>query len=193
MQEWPSDCIRRASVSSFGFGGANCHAILEGPPDEQTSSIYDAPCGTSSVDEEADIRRRPTIFVLSAADQSSAKVQAANLAEYLSTRITEPETDEFLDTLVYTLASRRSCLDWRLAVSARSREDLVRSLNNPNLGATKIPAKPAKLGFVFSGQGSQWPAMGQELMHDFPVFGAVIEQCDAYLQVLGAKWSLKGE
>lgn len=72
-------------------------------------------------------------------------------------------------------------------------EALLEALKVPNLEAKKIPANQARLGFVFSGQGSQWQAMGQELMRDFSVFATVIEESDICLQELGSTWSLKGE
>ena len=80
-----------------------------------------------------------------------------------------------------------------MAVPADSTEALLKALNVSNLKAKKIPVKQARLGFVFSGQGSQWQAMGQGLMRDFSVFATVIEKSDIYLQELGATWSLKGK
>ena len=74
-----------------------------------------------------------------------------------------------------------------------SQEELLENMAASKPEAKKIPIKAARLGFVFSGQGSQWQAMGQELMHDFPVFATIIEQSDACLQRLGATWCLKGK
>ena len=80
-----------------------------------------------------------------------------------------------------------------MAVPADSTEALLEALNVSNLEAKKIPVKQARLGFIFSGQGSQWQAMGQKLMRDFSVFATVIEESDICLQELGATWSLKSK
>lgn len=33
LTPWPKDGVRRASINSYGYGGTNCHAILEAAPD----------------------------------------------------------------------------------------------------------------------------------------------------------------
>ena len=60
-------------------------------------------------------------------------------------------------------------------------------------GGNTVAGKPAPeahpLVFVFTGQGAQWWAMGQELITREPVFRAVLEEIDTYLKPL-AGWSL---
>jgi malonyl CoA-acyl carrier protein transacylase len=51
---------------------------------------------------------------------------------------------------------------------------------------------PAKLAFVFAGQGAQWPQMGLDLMV-YPVFSNIIKKAGTYLKNLGVEWSLIGE
>ncbi|MCB0239299.1 MAG: acyltransferase domain-containing protein, partial [Anaerolineae bacterium] len=52
--------------------------------------------------------------------------------------------------------------------------------------------QPARLAFVFCGQGSHWWAMGRGLLSREPVFRGTIERCDELLQPL-AGWSLVRE
>lgn len=52
--------------------------------------------------------------------------------------------------------------------------------------------KPLALGFVFTGQGAQWHAMGRELLV-YPVFRESIEAADEYMKILGSPWSLLGQ
>ena len=51
----------------------------------------------------------------------------------------------------------------------------------------------ARLGFVFTGQGSQWAKMGSELFHTYPAYALTINKADDALLALGAPWSLKME
>ena len=132
------------------------------------------------------------LIVLSAADPASARAQAANLREYIQSQDCKRQGQDLLQRLAFTLASRRSHLEWRIAVAADSTEALIEALRKSSLDAKRKPVKNAKIAFIFSGQGSKWQAMGQQLMLDYPAFAAVIEECHSYLQVLGATWSLKG-
>ena len=55
------------------------------------------------------------------------------------------------------------------------------------------PYKPARLGFVFNGQGAQWHAMGRELIATYPMFTESLRKADIILKEFGAPWSLEGK
>ncbi|MGN7997314.1 beta-ketoacyl synthase N-terminal-like domain-containing protein, partial [Chitinophaga sp. 22308] len=86
-----------AGVSSFGFGGANAHVVLE---------AYDRP---GAVVHKTDVH--PVIVVLSARNQERLFVLANNLLVYLEGA---PDTD--LRALGYTLQTGRDALEERLAM-----------------------------------------------------------------------------
>ena len=50
----------------------------------------------------------------------------------------------------------------------------------------------AKVGFVFTGQGAQWWAMGRQLLDADPIFRAAVDACDAAFKPLSG-WSLIDE
>ena len=132
-------------------------------------------------------RRR--LFLLTASDKECAKTQMLDLSQYLQTKLNEEAG--FLDDLAFTLADRRSMLDWRLATSASSVSELSAALDNNDVHLNRASKTPA-LGFVFTGQGAQWPTMGQGLLVH-PVFASTLREADECLRSLGAGWSLLGE
>ncbi|KAI2617049.1 ketoacyl-synt-domain-containing protein [Hypoxylon sp. NC1633] len=88
-----------------------------------------------------------------------------------------------MEDLAYTLGCRRTKLQWRASVVARSPEDLISRL--AGLGSEDFVRtsedKVTKVAFVFGGQGSQWFAMGRELL-GFDIFLQSILKADRYLQ-----------
>jgi acyl transferase domain-containing protein len=94
--------------------------------------------------------------------------------------------------LAFTLGERRSTFPWRAAVSAKSSIELIEALNAENIKFSKTP-KSATIGYIFTGQGAQWPAMGKELIPAYPVFRNSLLKSDECLQRLGAPWSLMVE
>ena len=86
-------------------------------------------------------------------------------------------------------AHRRTHLPHRLCVVADSAAALREELTTVRPGG---PAPRPRIAFLFSGQGTQWPAMGAELLASEPVFRAEAEACDAVVRDLTG-WSVLDE
>lgn len=107
---------------------------------------------------------------------------------------------DLLNNLAYTL-SRRSLLKWRVAIPAATSFDLIDALNSNRIVPGKVMDggkgrnEGLQLGFVFTGQGAQWHAMGRELygIYGYPVYKTALERADRCLRKLGAQWSLIDE
>ena len=199
VQSWPTSGVRRASVCNYGYGGSNAHVIIDDALNYLSSRGLKGYSRTipKSVQSEskailpAPVADRARVFVLSAADELSGKSQAKKLATYLDERqqIAYPA---FLDDLAFTLSERRSILPWKVAVPATSIANLIESNSTDDIKFSKATKEPI-LGFVFTGQGAQWHAMGRELISQYPVFRTSLERSRKYLTTFGAEWSLLEE
>lgn len=135
----------------------------------------------------------PRLFVLSANDEHSLRSLASSYAAYLGSLSPTDET-LYIEQLAYTLQSRRSLLPWREAVVASDLKELSEKLSSEEITPCRNSGLDApRLGFVFTGQGAQWPGMGFELMETYQVYKDTIVAADKHLQSLGAKWSLVGK
>lgn len=196
-QKWPKLAeggVRRVSVNSFGFGGANCHAILE------------------SFEPESPLHRQPsngigkcfTPFLFSAASESALAAQLVRYRDYLTSGNASAPTR--LQTLSLTLSNRRSALPWRTVVPACNNvEDLIKKLDECNdftnetsslTSANTRGTRPRILG-IFSGQGAQWPRMGAALIERSPIAAKILARLDESLRSLAIRdrptWSLRDQ
>lgn len=174
---WKStDRPRRAGVSSFGFGGTNAHVVVEEAPRTESPTAAPEPSpGTPGA------RSGPYLLPLSAGSPPALRYHAGRLADWLS----GAGADVPLPDIAYTLTHRRSHERHRLAVLASDHDDLREQLRahavGPAVGATEGAgtAEAARAPvWVFSGQGSQWPGMGPELLAAGPAFGRVVDQLE---------------
>ncbi|KAE9373525.1 hypothetical protein N431DRAFT_482543 [Stipitochalara longipes BDJ] len=157
---WPTlaeSAPRRVSVNSFGFGGANAHAILE----QYQPSASDIASG--------DANPVPwTPFTFSAVSESSLVSQLEAYSEFLKR---QNALDPF--DLAWTLQSRRSQFPIKAAFSAPTIEQLTAKIDKKlesakqtagtSIGNRSTPASPHILG-IFTGQGAQWASMGANLI-----------------------------
>lgn len=179
LTDWPRTNVRRASVNSFGYGGANAHAILE--------------AAEFHIPPEYNVRNMQTIldrkFVLPFSAHSDSSLES-RIADLSSPGL---ENVDIID-LAHTL-SRRSNLSIRGFLLAQQ-ETLAQDVVVPNLRKLLTTSEGQKLplAFVFTGQGAQWPRMGYELMEQFSTYRNVIEDLDAHLSTLehAPAWKIKG-
>ncbi|TGJ85285.1 hypothetical protein E0Z10_g3506 [Xylaria hypoxylon] len=198
-RSWPSSRIVRVSVNSFGFGGANGHAILETPslhsirskaiPGGSIFANYDASGNTST---NAPPPPGPFLLTFSARTEYSC----ITLLESVSNYISRPGNRVCMRDLVYTLNGRRSRFGTRGFVIATS-QNLVADLRPENMikRAPETETEALPLVFVFTGQGAQWPGMGKELFHHYSKFRESIRYLDTCLATLSVEdkpsWTLE--
>lgn len=132
---------------------------------------------------------RLRVLKVSAKDEVSTLSQLANLRNYIKGRVDiYGDDDAFLDRLVYTLGQKRSKFPWSSALPISTPREILDAEFSKPQNASRAP----RIGFVFSGQGAQWHAMGRELIMVYPVFREALREADSHLRGLGAPWSLIG-
>ncbi|MFI9246565.1 SDR family NAD(P)-dependent oxidoreductase [Streptomyces sp. NPDC053086] len=176
---WPvKEPVRLAAVSSFGFSGTNAHVILQEPPRPSRRSVLPSPRSSRTAP--------PEVILVAAGSQRALPEAARKLADWLDTA----GRNVPLRDVAHTLALRRSPGRGRLAVVARSRGEaaealrlFVSGLPAPALtsGAGDVTA-PRRPVWVFSGQGSQWPGMGRELLDRDDAFRKALTEVDALMR-----------
>ncbi|MBW4667893.1 MAG: SDR family NAD(P)-dependent oxidoreductase [Cyanomargarita calcarea GSE-NOS-MK-12-04C] len=170
-QSWIADGDRRlAGVSSFGFGGTNCHVVLQESP--------------AGIQKKEPLERPLHLLTLSAKSEQALGELAQSYTKFLASH---PE--ESLANICFTANVGRCHFDYRLAVTATSSLKLQITLSNnlsketPGLlnGQAEI-GKCRKIVFLFTGQGSQYVGMGRQLYETQPTFQRNLDRCNEILQ-----------
>jgi acyl transferase domain-containing protein len=132
------------------------------------------------------------VFILSSSDEGGIKRTIEEYHRYLSAKSPLDE-HQYLNDLAYTLAMKRTIFPWKSFVVAGSLSELVKRLPDASKRSrhTRKGSVP-KVGFVFTGQGAQWHAMGRELLI-YPVFRRSLEMASTYLSGLCSPWDLMGK
>ncbi|WP_461003156.1 SDR family NAD(P)-dependent oxidoreductase, partial [Streptomonospora sediminis] len=194
---WPeTGRPRRAGVSSFGISGTNAHVILEQEPEATAaggSGSGPEPAAGAESPETAGPAAVP--WLLSARSEAALRRQAERLRAFAGAGAAEAGADASAADIGYTLATARSLFEHRAVVVGHDRKELTAGLDALAAGepAERVvagtAAADAKAVFVFPGQGSQWVAMGRELLETSPVFSQQARACaEVFGPMLG--WSL---
>lgn len=238
---WPkSKHVKRVSVSSYGYGGANGHIVLDDV--ESYLRVNARSLGIKQEEKDILLRRkgfivpheassqenhindtlkdpmhivtsnaRPFLLTFSAKSESSLKGYIKRLGTMMTEKTTanSPVDFEMIADLAYTLGVRRSLLPSRtygvFLGSAEHDQDNATNTNAAFANALLELATDAKcfqevqqepkIGFIFTGQGAQWPRMGVELLKAFPFVGKFLENLETVLKNLpdAPEWNIRGE
>jgi acyl transferase domain-containing protein len=171
LTDWTADDgrIRRAGISSFGFSGTNAHLVLEEA--DVTAQPLPASAG------------EPGLLVMSAQTEDALKALAARYRELLL----QAQGPGLAEIAAQAIVGR-SHLPIRLAVIAATREEAAARLaseatDDPGLiRGRAIRGSEPEVAFLFTGQGAQYPGMGQGLYRSQPAFRNALDDCDRLLQ-----------
>ncbi|KAI0483732.1 putative polyketide synthase [Xylaria cf. heliscus] len=243
MTPWPANRLRRVSINSFGYGGANAHCILDHPtvvipgyklrgfpatyesippalsstnghgngnghhngnghangnghsngngnnngnitpPEGPPLPIWCQPAKLRQVEDAG--ARKLILLPVSGHDERALKSGLSELPKLLKQYDTSG--------LLYTLGCRKSTFSRRAFAIAES-DKLTDELDSDLVTTGKAPSSVAqRIGFVFTGQGAQWPRMGAQLLSEYSVFREAIQYLDKILNSLQRKpsWTIE--
>jgi len=181
--------LRIGAVNSFGYGGSNVHVILREVTSKETS-VHEEP-----------VDRLNNILTISARSKEALQKMARQYSEWLKDHVNEVDKS-FVNDLCYSLNERRSQLPHRLALAFGSTNDASKTLAdyaNDFVGWDKsvsygeVNSADPKIVFMFGGQGSQWYAMGRQLIETEETFKEAILTVSNILKDMGMTWSLVDE
>jgi amino acid adenylation domain-containing protein len=156
--------VRRAAVSSFGFGGTNVHVILEEAP----------------VPRPARPSRPRQLLLLSAKSPAALNTYSVALADHFG----NASPEDFADT-AFTFQTGRKQMAQRRFVVAADPSEAAKLLAQPNplrCGSKRCERRNPPIVFLFGGQGTQYVNMGLNLYRDEPLFRAIVDDCCEYLK-----------
>ncbi|KAH6672349.1 putative lovastatin nonaketide synthase [Halenospora varia] len=177
MIDWePTNGVRRASVNSFGYGGTNAHVILEGyykPAVEETVANLE-PAHAEMVSN------RPYLIPFTSHTDKAGNLLKTNLAAFVEGSSEMTAADLAISLSSPGISKHQS----RSYVIGKNTEQVIEKLNGGAAPWTRSTKTKPRIGYVFTGQGAQWYAMGRELIEKSPMFRQTIEKCDEVFQTL---------
>ncbi|NEO68959.1 type I polyketide synthase, partial [Moorena sp. SIO3H5] len=180
-EQYEGDETRVAALSSFGFSGTNSHAIVEEAPEGRRQEAVGR-----SQEPGARSQEQPYLLTVSAKKEQALKELVSSYQHHLETN---PELE--LADVCYTANTGRADFNHRLAIIATNPQQLTNKLRQYQAGEEESgvfsgqlshSSSPAKVAFLFTGQGSQYVQMGRQLYQTQPVFRQVLDQCDELLR-----------
>jgi acyl transferase domain-containing protein/NADPH:quinone reductase-like Zn-dependent oxidoreductase/acyl carrier protein len=157
-RKWPGPRPRRAAVSSFGFGGANCHMVLEEAPAPE-------PVPPNTL--------RPLhLLTLSARNEAAMEQLTARYLDVLSST-----TPESLPDLCYTANVGRKKFECRRAAMGATPREMRESLIAARVSSA---AGRPLVAMVFPDDCSQLLQVAQTLCRTHTGFRETLRRCDAW-------------
>lgn len=154
----PVDGSRTIFLNNFSAAGGNTALLLEDGPEKRILNASDP--------------RSTHIIAVSAKSLSSFRKNIQRFQSYVQGNL-----NVHLPSLSYTSTARRSHYNYRAAFAATDINTVNHALANMKDDSPQpISTVAPRIAFVFTGQGSQYPAIGKEFFDTSRVFRLAIEE-----------------
>ncbi|KAI1271721.1 polyketide synthase [Xylaria sp. FL0933] len=157
---------RRIFVNNFSAAGGNTGLLLEDGP-SYNNDVVDP--------------RSQHVITVTAKSKSAMIRNAEALVKWM-----EENPSTSVSDVAYTTTARRIQHYWRMNVTAGSLAEAQEAIKE-RLKSNFVPVSPEqpKVAFMFTGQGSQYAAMGKELYDDYSIFRRAIDECNELALIHG--------
>lgn len=176
--DWKKNEKKRiAGISAFGLSGTNAHIVLE----EFTNNT------NKELINESVVERTHHFLKLSAKSDRALKMMLSNIKKIVSSSHASTKS---LASLAYSYNNGRGSYNKRAFLVFKDVEDLHHKITEREASyhhnEIKSSGQPAhkKIGWLFSGQGSQWFSMGKALYDSSLIYRDVIDRCDVLFKEL---------
>jgi iturin family lipopeptide synthetase A len=196
LKDWQSNGIPlRAGVSSFGIGGTNAHVVLEEWPDSHSPNAWRTAHGAQSQGRGGVSPPEKStgcqLILLSAKTQSALDRMTENLVNFLKENRGNPanpvNSGLILADVAYTLQAGRKPFPYRRKlVCSHVSEAITGFSTSDSRKVQTLQANDEKkqVIFMFSGLGSQYINMGQDIYEKEPLFRQEMNRCFEILEPL---------
>jgi acyl transferase domain-containing protein len=159
-RSWPAGSNpRRAGISSFGFGGTNCHLVLEEAPPSEPAAEHDVAAAQ--------------LCTLAASTAPALEALVAHCQQHFS----EMPEGEFADAC-WSLNTGRDALPHRFAAVASGPAQMASRLAaRDGLAGQVLSGRRARVALMLTGQGAQYPGMGKGLYAGDVGFRGDFDRC----------------
>ena len=184
LTPWEKDKQLIAGVNSFGFGGTNAHIVMG---DYETRRQRDKATKRQS-DKKIELSSL-NLLTISAKSKSALRDLATSYQDFIQ------ETKVSLENICTATQTQRSHFNHRLTCIAKSTQQLIKQLTafisgeeTAGLRESTVSrsersfAPTKKTCWLFTGQGSQYVGMGQQLYDTQPIFREALNNCAEILQ-----------
>jgi len=196
---WPEALLKRVSINSFGYGGANAHCIIEspdillGPKQPISRPLLNSEHAIATARHMVDIsvfqiQQIPPkhLLVFSSHDQHTLETNINALAAVA-------EKYAAAD-IAYTLTkkTKHRCRAFATTTESDRKSHLVPEQVQHG---TELVSQPLVIAFVFTGQGAQWPGMGYGLIQQYEIVRKTMATLQSALDALPTppEWRLVEE
>ncbi|MDJ0726378.1 MAG: beta-ketoacyl synthase N-terminal-like domain-containing protein, partial [Prochloraceae cyanobacterium] len=176
LKSWSNE-TKLAGVSSFGFGGTNANVVVG----ELLNSVEgDGETGRRDEENNRLLERPLHLLTLSAKSEVALRELALKYEDYL-----EANPKISIADICFNANTGRSHFKHRLATVIESSEQLLQDLKafetGENVPEIVTGSNRPKIAFLFTGQGSQYVNMGQQLYQTQPTFRREFDRCHEIL------------